>query len=60
MMYDLPTTAEICGKKYEIRSDYRAALDILTCLTDQELTPEERTIVALDIFYPDMTSIPEN
>ena len=60
MMYDLPTTAEICGKKYEIRSDYRAALDILTCLTDPELTPEERTIVALDIFYPDMTSIPEN
>lgn len=60
MMYDLPTTAEICGEKYEIRSDYRAALDILTCLTDPELTPEERTIVALDIFYPDMTSIPEN
>lgn len=59
MMYQLPTSAEIGGKRYSIRSDYRAALDILICLTDAELTPMERTMVALDMFYPDMAAIPQ-
>ena len=57
-MYELPKSAEIGGKMYEIRSDYRACLDILTCLTDPELSGEEHTIVALSIFYPDMVEIP--
>lgn len=57
-MYELPKSAEIGGRKYEIRSDYRACLDILTCLTDTDLSGEERTIVALSIFYPDMVEIP--
>lgn len=58
-MYRLPTSAEIGGKRYNIRSDYRAALDILICLTDADLAPMERTMVALDIFYPDMAAIPQ-
>lgn len=54
----LPTSLKVCGNEYEIRSDYRAVLDIFTALTDPELTGEDRTVVALDIFYPDFENMP--
>lgn len=59
MLYELPKSAIIGGKKYSIRSDFRPVLDILICLTDPELSPMERTMVAMDIFYPEMSSIPQ-
>ena len=34
MIYDLPTSLEVSGEIYEIRSDYRYALDILIALND--------------------------
>lgn len=52
MIYDLPTSLEVCGVEYEIRSDYRAVLDICIALSDAELSDEERALVALAIFYP--------
>ena len=51
MIYDLPTSVEIAGEEYPIRSDYRAVLDICTALSDPELTAQEKSIVALGIFY---------
>lgn len=58
MIYDLPTSVEISGESYEIRSDYRAVLDILTALSDQELDDKGKAYVALTIFYPDFDDIP--
>jgi len=52
MIYDLPTSIEVCGVEYEIESDYRAILDIIIALSDQELDQREKACVALDIFYP--------
>lgn len=56
--YDLPTSVEIAGTPYEIRSDYRAALDICAALSDQELDGQDKARVALEIFYPDLADIP--
>lgn len=59
MFYDLPTSVVIEGVTYDIRSDYRAALDICAALSNAELTERERTAVALDIFYPDFDTMPQ-
>lgn len=57
--YDLPTSVEVGGKEYEIRSDYRAVLDIITALNDIELTTTDKAIISLTIFYPDFDSMQE-
>ncbi len=54
----LPTGVEVGGVEYEIRSDYRAILDICAALSDPELDGQERAIVALEIFYPAVADIP--
>lgn len=56
--YDLPRSADIGGKTYEIRSDYRAVIDIMTVVSDPDLTDAERATMALGIFYPQADSIP--
>lgn len=53
MMYDLPTSVEVNGHEYAIRSDYRAILDIIKALTDPELKDEEKAQVVMGIFYLD-------
>lgn len=54
----LPTSVEVCGTAYEIRSDYRAVLDICTALNDPELTNEDKAIVSMYIFYPSFCDMP--
>lgn len=54
----LPTRLEVGGAEYEIRSDYRAILDICAALSDPELDGRERAVVALTIFYPDLVTMP--
>lgn len=54
----LPTSVDICGTEYEIRSDYRAALDVCAALTDAGLDEQERAFVVLDIFYPGFADMP--
>lgn len=51
MMYTLPEAVDIDGKSYAINSDYRAVLDIITALSDNELTMPEKLNVTLLIFY---------
>lgn len=60
MTYDLPTSVNVGGVEYEIRTDYRAILDILEALGDPDLNEREKAAVMLDIFYfsPDCTEIP--
>ncbi len=54
----LPTTVELGGVPWDIRSDYRAALDICAALSDPELDGRERAFAALDIFYPELEKLP--
>jgi len=58
MRWDLPTSADVNGTEYEIRSDYRAILDICVALNDPELDEREKAQVALDIFYPAFETMP--
>lgn len=57
-MYELPTSLEVCGVSYEIRSDYRVALDICAALSDPAIDDQERALVALTILYPDILQMP--
>lgn len=58
MIYDLPTSLSVCGVDYEIRSDFRAVLDVIIALNDPELRDEEKSFVALYIFYPGYGEMP--
>lgn len=58
MTYDLPASLEICGTSYEIRSDYRAILDIMVALSDPELDDQSKAYVALTILYPGFDDMP--
>lgn len=57
MMYELPQALEIAGKSYKIRSDFRAALDIIAALGDPALSNQEKAMVLLQILYPDWEKI---
>lgn len=58
MSYELPTSIEIEGIEYDIRSDYRPILDIMEALDDPELNDQEKMAVMLDIFYPNFSDMP--
>lgn len=58
MNYNLPTSLEVCGTEYEIRSDFRAVLDIVTALESPEWNDEEKAVISLIIFYPEFDSMP--
>lgn len=57
MLFELPTKLNIGGTDYAIRSDYRAVLEICTALSDSELSDEERILVAMEVFYPDLDNM---
>ena len=56
--YDLPTSAAIGGVEYQIRSDYRAILDIIKVMGDPEIEDDERTLLVLSVFYPEFERMP--
>lgn len=58
MIYTLPTSQTLGGIEYEIRSDFRAVLDICAALNDPELTEQQKIEDILIIFYPGFESIP--
>lgn len=58
--YGLPKSVDVDGVTYEIRSDYRAILDIISAMNDPELNGAERAVVLLDIFYPAFSEMPRN
>ena len=58
VIWSLPTSVNVNGTEYGIRSDYRAVLDILTALTDNELDDHLKTEAALEIFYPGFDEMP--
>jgi len=58
MMYGLPTSLEVNGTEYRIRTDYRAVLDICAALSDPTMNNREKAIAML-LLYEDYESIPE-
>ena len=63
--WEFPTSLNIGGVDYEIRTDYRAVLDLLAALSDPDLKDENEQItsyiqtrVMLEIMFPDCDSIP--
>lgn len=64
--WEFPTSLNIGGVDYEIRTDYRAVLDLFTALNDPELTDEDEQMTAymqsrviLEIMFPDCDNIPQ-
>lgn len=65
--WELPTSLDVGGKEYAIRTDYRVILDILAAMNDPEIfepgmTEDEKkieqTMTMLQILYIDFDSIP--
>lgn len=59
MYYGLPTTMEVGGVEYGIRTDYRVIMDIYAALNDPDLEPDVRAYEVLHIFYEDADAIPD-
>ena len=58
-MFSLPTTVEIDGRSYEIRTDFRTILEIFVMLDDPDLTDADKTEALLRMFYIERPSDPE-
>ena len=50
LMFSLPTTVEIAGQSYPVRTDYRAILEILVMLDDPDLSDGDKTEALLRMF----------
>lgn len=48
----LPSAVEIDGEEYELNTDYRVGLTIMTAFEDPELTATEKQHVMLQLLYP--------
>lgn len=51
MIGRLPTTLNIGGKDYDIRTDYRDCLTVITAFEDSELSDLEKMIITVKIIY---------
>lgn len=65
-VWSFPTSLNIGGVEYEIRTDYRVVFDLLMALNDPELTYSDSKMsayiqsrVILEIMFPDCDNIPQ-
>ena len=58
MMWGLPTTVEVGGEDYAIRSDFRVILDIFEMLENPDLNAADRAEGILKMFYVSPDAIP--
>lgn len=56
--WELPTSIVVGGIDYEIRTDFRAVLDILKTFNDPDFENDEKWIVCLTILYIDFGNMP--
>ena len=56
--WELPTSIVVGGIDYEIRTDFRAVLDILKTFNDPDFENDEKWIVCLTILYVDFGNMP--
>lgn len=59
MLGQLPTTLEVCGKSYPVRSDYRNVLQIISAYNDKELSDKEKAFVCIRRLYERPDEIPQ-
>ena len=52
--WDLPQALEVGGRMYEIRTDFRPALDILEAFNDPELPEENKIQVMMEILFVEL------
>ena len=57
-IYELPTTLNVAGTDYPIRTDFRVIIDILIAMSDPEMEDWERQEVMFQIIYPEHESVP--
>lgn len=57
-IWELPTSLNVGGVDYKIRTDFRAILDILKTFDDPNFEEDEKWIVCLKILYEDAELIP--
>lgn len=60
MIGELPRTVSVNGVEYDVRTDFRDILKIVTAFNDPELEDNEKVYICLFIFYEDFESIPRN
>lgn len=58
MNWGLPTSVEVRGTMYAVRSDFRVVLDILAAASDPQLDGREKAFAVLAAFYPDFSAMP--
>lgn len=56
--YELPTSLNISGVDFSIRTDFRVIIDILIAWNDPELDEQAKAVVMLQILYEDWQDIP--
>ena len=56
----LPRTLNICGKEYEIRTDFRDILVIFKALDDDSLTDKEKAYITLRCLFYDYDKLPND
>ena len=56
--YELPTSLNISGVDFSIRTDFRAIIDILIAQNDPELDEQAKAVVMLQILFEDWQNIP--
>lgn len=57
--WHLPTSLNVGGVDYAIRTDYRVILGIYRYLNDNDYSDDERWAIALKTFYKDFDNMPE-
>lgn len=58
MLGQLPKTLTVGGVEYDVRTDFRSVLRIISAYLDEELSKEEKIYVTLKQMYRDFDSIP--
>nr|DAG86496.1 MAG TPA: hypothetical protein [Caudoviricetes sp.] len=57
--WELPTSLEVGGTAWEIRTDFRAVLDILSYLKNPDYEPDEQIVITLTILYKNFDKMPQ-
>lgn len=60
MVGQLPSSIELDGTIYDIRTDYRDILRIILAFGDPDLETEHQVVVCLKVLYKDFDSMPES
>ena len=56
-MYRLPTSLEVNGREFEIRTDYRDVMNIMAAMNDPNLEDKEKLYVTLFVLYKDFDEL---